>query len=136
MRQTAIKPRGDAYSWRASTCRHRRAFSTHHCWRLVSTVIIFFCGWFLLSFLFFNRLIFWKCRHCSGLHFSRENGRFPVPASCVENIKPQFASSSKTGVNPGIRGRKNTYLIEPDVRKPLVESISHRSEELRLNSLV
>jgi hypothetical protein len=32
--------------------------------------------------------------------------------------------------------RKITYLNELDVRKPLVVSISHRSEELRLYNLV
>ncbi len=38
--------------------------------------------------------------------------------------------------NPGIRSWKSTYPNEPDVRKPLVESISHRREELRLYNLV
>ncbi len=31
---------------------------------------------------------------------------------------------------------KNIYVNELDVRKPLVESISQRSEELRLDNLV
>jgi hypothetical protein len=41
----------------------------------------------------------------------------------------------KQGVNPGIRSWVSTYLIELDVRIPLVVSIS-RSEELRLYNLV
>jgi hypothetical protein len=45
-------------------------------------------------------------------------------------------SSSETGVNPGIKSGKSTYLNELDVRKPLVVSISQRSEELRLYNLV
>jgi hypothetical protein len=45
-------------------------------------------------------------------------------------------SSSKTGVNPGIRSWKSTHLNELNVRKPLVVSISQRSEELRLYNLV
>jgi hypothetical protein len=40
-------------------------------------------------------------------------------------------SSSGTGVNAGIRSWKSTYLIELDVRMPLVESILQRIEELR-----
>ncbi len=47
---------------------------------------------------------------------------------------PDSLSSSETGVNSGIRSSKSTYLNELDVRKPLVESISQRSEELRLNN--
>ncbi len=45
-------------------------------------------------------------------------------------------SSNKTGVNPRIRSWKCTYLIELNVRKPLVVSISQRSKELRLYNLV
>jgi hypothetical protein len=42
-------------------------------------------------------------------------------------------SSSETGVNPVIISlKKKTYLIEVDVIKPLVVSISQRSEKLRL----
>jgi hypothetical protein len=41
-----------------------------------------------------------------------------------------------SGYNPGIRSLKSTYVIELDVRKPLVVSISQRSEELRLYNLV
>jgi hypothetical protein len=44
-----------------------------------------------------------------------------------------FFSVSETGVNRGIRKLENgTYLHELDVRKPLVVSISHKSEYLRL----
>jgi hypothetical protein len=46
---------------------------------------------------------------------------------------PDSISSSETGDKEAV---KNTYLIELDVRKPLVASISHRSEELRLYNLV
>jgi hypothetical protein len=35
-----------------------------------------------------------------------------------------------------IEAKKSTYLNELDFRKPLVESISQRSEELRLYNLV
>jgi hypothetical protein len=49
---------------------------------------------------------------------------------------PDSFSSRETGVNPGIRSRKVTYLNELDVRKPLVVSISQRSEEQILYNLV
>jgi hypothetical protein len=45
-------------------------------------------------------------------------------------------SSSETGVHPGIRTWKSTYLIELDVSKPLVVSISQRSKKLKLYNLV
>jgi hypothetical protein len=35
-----------------------------------------------------------------------------------------------------LKAEKSTYLNEPDARKPLVISISGRSEELRLCNLV
>jgi hypothetical protein len=70
------------------------------------------------------------------LDYRCEDGRFPVPASCVTISNPDSLSSSETGVNPGIRSWKNTYLNELDVRKPLVQSISQKSEELRLYNLV
>jgi hypothetical protein len=37
--------------------------------------------------------------------------------------------SSETGVNPGMRSSESTYLNELKVRKPLVASISQRSED-------
>jgi hypothetical protein len=40
------------------------------------------------------------------------------------------------GVNSGIRKQKSTYLNELDVRKPLMVSMSQRSEELKLYNLV
>ncbi len=46
---------------------------------------------------------------------------------------PDCLSRSETGFNPGRRSRKNTYLIELDVK--FVVSISQRSEELRLYNL-
>jgi hypothetical protein len=49
---------------------------------------------------------------------------------------PELLSSSETGVNPGVRSRKDTRLNELDVRKPLEVSISQRSEALRLYNLV
>jgi hypothetical protein len=54
----------------------------------------------------------------------------------VTIFKPESPFSSEAGVNPGIRSRKSTYLIQLDVRKPLVVSISQRSEELRFYNLV
>jgi hypothetical protein len=47
--------------------------------------------------------------------------------------KPNSLSSIETGVNPEIT---STHLNELHVRKPLVVSISQRSEELRLDNLV
>jgi hypothetical protein len=37
---------------------------------------------------------------------------------------PDLLFNSETGVNPGMRSQKSTYLKELNVRKPLVESIS------------
>jgi hypothetical protein len=51
-----------------------------------------------------------------------------------ESFKNLF--SSETGVNPIIRSWKSTHLNELDARKPLVVSISQKSEELRLYNLV
>jgi hypothetical protein len=65
-----------------------------------------------------------------------EYGRFPVSASCVTISNPDLLSSRETGVNPGIRSWKSTYLIELDVWKPLVVSISQETEERRLYNLV
>jgi hypothetical protein len=45
----------------------------------------------------------------------------------ISNPKP--LSSSETRVNPGIKRHKSTYMNEQDVRKPLVASISQRSED-------
>jgi hypothetical protein len=64
------------------------------------------------------------------------SGRFPVTASCVTISNPDSRSSSETGVNPGIKSQKCTYLNELDDRKPSAESISQRSEQLRLHNLV
>jgi hypothetical protein len=49
---------------------------------------------------------------------------------------PKSLSSTETRINPEIRSSKYTYLNELDVRKPLVVSISQRSEKLRLFNLV
>jgi hypothetical protein len=50
---------------------------------------------------------------------------------------PDLLSSSETLFNSGIRSwKKGTHLNELHVRKPLVVSISQRSEELRLYNLV
>jgi hypothetical protein len=58
-----------------------------------------------------------------------------VSGSCVTISNPDSISRSETRVNPAMRSRKSTYLIELDVRKPLVVSISQRREELRLKTL-
>ncbi len=63
-------------------------------------------------------------------------GCFLVFTICVTFSNPRSPSSSETGVNPGIRSWRSTYLNQLDVTKPLVESISQRSEELRLYNLV
>jgi hypothetical protein len=57
-------------------------------------------------------------------------------ASFVTISNPDSLSSSETEVNTGARSRKSTYLNELNVRKPLVESISQGSKELRLHNLV
>ncbi len=62
--------------------------------------------------------------------------KFPVSKSCVTISNHNSLSSSETGLNPEIRSWKSSYLIELDVRKPLVVSISQRIEELRLYNLV
>jgi hypothetical protein len=54
----------------------------------------------------------------------------------VTILNPDPLFSSGTGVNPGIRSEKSIYLKELDARKPLVVSISLRTEELRLYNLV
>jgi hypothetical protein len=52
-----------------------------------------------------------------------------VSADCKTISSTDLLLNSETRVDPGI---KSTYLIELDVRKPLVESISQKSGELRL----
>jgi hypothetical protein len=42
----------------------------------------------------------------------------------------------KQGLIPEQEAERSTYLIELNVRKPLVVTISQRSEELRLYNLV
>jgi hypothetical protein len=73
-------------------------------------------------------------RHC--IDYWCEYGRFPMSASCVTISNPDSLSGSATGVNPGKRSWRSTYLNELDVRKPMMVSISQRSEELRLHYLV
>jgi hypothetical protein len=63
--------------------------------------------------------------------------RFLVSAmNSVTVSSPDSLFSCEAGANPGIRRWKSTYLNELDVRKPLVVSVSERSEELRLYNLV
>ncbi len=64
------------------------------------------------------------------------DGRFPVSANCVTISNLDLRSSSETWVNPGKRSEKSTHLNELVLRKPLVVSISQRSEELRLYNQV
>ncbi len=82
--------------------------------------------------------VFVSYEHLQVLHieYRREDGRFPVSGSCVTISILDSLSSSETGVTSGIRSLKSTYVIELDVRKPLVVSISQISEELRLYNLV
>jgi hypothetical protein len=42
-------------------------------------------------------------RRVQHIDYECEDGRFPVPASCVTISNPNLLSSSETGVNPGIR---------------------------------
>jgi hypothetical protein len=51
------------------------------------------------------------------------------------NFKIQFTFQQLNRLNPGLRSWKSTYLDELDVNKPLVESISQKSGEPRLNNL-
>ncbi len=60
-----------------------------------------------------------------------EDGRFLMFVGCVAISNSESLFSSETGVNSGTRSWKNTWLNELYVRKPLVVSISQRSEELR-----
>jgi hypothetical protein len=75
-------------------------------------------------------------RSAACIDFRFEYGCSPLSASCVTISNPDLVSSSDTGVKSGIRNWKSTYLIELDVRKPLVVSIFQKSEELRLYNLV
>jgi hypothetical protein len=71
------------------------------------------------------------------LDYRGKDGKFLVPASCVTTSNHNSLSKSETGVIPGMRSwNKHLYLNELNVRKPLVESISQRSEELTLYNLV
>jgi hypothetical protein len=76
----------------------------------------------------------------SHLEFDNALAKNKFAASCVTISNPNpLSSCSETRVNPGIRtkkAKKSIYLNELNVRKPLVVSISQRSEELRLYSLV
>jgi hypothetical protein len=54
----------------------------------------------------------------------------------VAILNPNLLPSKEYGVNPGRRSSKSTYLNKLEVRKPLVPSISHRREKLRLYNLV
>jgi hypothetical protein len=73
-----------------------------------------------------------------SIDYRCEDGRFPVSASCVVISNPRSLASSETGVNPGRRSWKSTYLIELEVRKPWVVSISQsqKSKELRIHNLI
>ncbi len=55
-----------------------------------------------------------------------EDRHFPVWSSCVTISNLNLLSTSETWANPGIRSWKSTYLIEPNVRKPLVVFISQK----------
>ncbi len=55
-----------------------------------------------------------------SIDYRREDVSFQVSASCVTFSIPDSLSSSETGVHAGIRRWKSTYLIEFDVREPLV----------------
>jgi hypothetical protein len=52
------------------------------------------------------------------------------------DVYPHSLSSGETGINPGLEAEKSSYLNELDIRKPLVVSVSQRSEERRLFNLV
>jgi hypothetical protein len=75
----------------------------------------------------------------SSIDYRCEDGRFPVFASCVAILNPNSIFNSETGVNSGIRSLNNHFsdsLIELEVRKPLMVSISQKSEELKFYNLV
>ncbi len=79
------------------------------------------------SFKIFHRTLMHTYR-CTHIDYRSEDGRFPVSASWMKISNPDLLSSSETWVNPGIINWKSLYLIELDVRKPFVVSISQRSE--------
>ncbi len=60
----------------------------------------------------------WERNAVSTIDYRCEDGSFPKSVSCVNNSNPVLLSSSKTGVNPGIKSRKGTYLNGLEVRKP------------------
>ncbi len=66
----------------------------------------------------------------------RKMGVFQSPPIVWLMSNHHLLSISETGIIPGIRIWKSTYLNELDVGKPLVGSISQRSGELRLYIMV
>jgi hypothetical protein len=95
-----------------------------------------------LHLLSFKKRDWWSCTQMKAymviysIDYTCEDGCFLVYSNWMTIRNPDLLSSSGTGVNPGIRSWKSTCLIELDVRKPLVVSISQKSEELRLYNLV
>jgi hypothetical protein len=53
-----------------------------------------------------------------------------MSARCVAISNPDSFSNREIVVNAGIRSFRKPYLNELDVRKPLLESILQRREEL------
>jgi hypothetical protein len=72
------------------------------------------------------------------MDYKCEDGRIPVPASCVTASIPCSLSSKDTWINPEKTSWvKHSYLKELDFRKPSnMGSISQRGEELRLYNLL
>jgi hypothetical protein len=128
---------GDVLQRVVMTCPSASASGTQQLWpwrwgsvKYKTVIRIIYCPSYIRNF---------ESTHClaCSIHvdFRRENAHFSVSASCVTISNPDLLSSNETGVNPGIRSWKK-HLNELDVRKPLVVSISQRSEELRLYNLV
>ncbi len=61
-----------------------------------------------------------------------KEGQFLVSASCMTFSNRKFISSSETRVHFEQEAEKCKYLVELNVRKPVVASFTRRSEKLRL----
>jgi hypothetical protein len=106
---------------------HTRIDTNNHHWKDLINCAYFAALQVARYSYFYRRVLFF-----STIDYRCENDRVLASASCVTFSNPYSLSRSQTGVNPGIRSWRNNYLIELDVWKPLVVSISQRSEELRL----
>jgi hypothetical protein len=101
---------------------------------------IMYCTYCLKRFFFIAIHSFWKEEllpiNNTAIDYRFEDDCFPVTASFVTIPNPDSLSSIETGDTWNKKLKYITYLIDLDVRKPLLVYISQRSEELRLYNLV